>query len=261
MNTKNIEKLVDIIKHLRSPEGCPWDKKQTHKSLKPLMIEECAELLDAIDNKDVPNIREELGDLLMHIIFHSLIAEENKEFNFDDVAKEVSEKMIRRHPHIFGGGTKPDTADEVVILWEEVKAKEKAHKKRLSILDGIPSNLPALNRAEQIQKRAASVGFDWRNVMEVFDKLEEEVAELKDAFAKNDDDEIEEELGDVLFSIVNICRFRNKTNSENILHKTTDKFIRRFHFIEREIKEENNKFSDYSVEQLEEIWQKAKKYV
>ena len=255
---KGIEKLVDIIRHLRSPEGCPWDKKQTHKSLKPLMIEECAELLDAIDNKDVPNIREELGDLLMHIVFHSLIAEENKEFNFDDVAEEVSEKMFRRHPHIFGNHVKPETADEVVILWQEIKAQEKKHKKRLSILDRIPNNLPALNRAEQIQIKAAEVGFDWRNTEEVFDKLEEEIAELRVAFANNNDIEIEEELGDVLFSVVNICRFRDKTNSENILHKATNKFIKRFQFIESEIRKENKVFSDYSIDRLEEIWQKAK---
>ena len=206
-NNDNMKRLIDIIRHLRSPEGCPWDKKQTHKSLKPLTIEELAELHDAIDNKDIPNIREELGDLLMHIVFHSIIAEENNEFNFDDVAKEVSEKMIRRHPHIFGDKNKPDTAEEVVTLWQEIKAEEKKHKKIDSILDNIPANLPALNRAEQVQKKAAKVGFDWRNTCEIFDKLKEEVEELKEAFTNGSDKEIEDELGDVLFSVVNICRF------------------------------------------------------
>ena len=258
---KNIEKLIEIIKHLRSPEGCPWDREQTHISLKPMMVEESAELLDAIDNKDVPNIREELGDLLMHIVFHSLIAEENGEFNFDDIAKEVSEKMLRRHPHIFGDKTKLDTADEVVLLWQEIKAQEKKHKIKRSILDGIPANLPALNRAEQIQIKAAEVGFDWRDINEVFNKLEEEIAELREAFKKNDDKEIEDELGDVLFSVVNICRYRNKTKSEDVLHKVTNKFIRRFSFIEKEIASNNKEFKDYSIDELEEIWQKAKKNV
>jgi tetrapyrrole methylase family protein / MazG family protein len=261
LENKNIEKLVEIIRHLRSPDGCPWDKKQTHESLKPMLVEEAAELLDAIDNKDVPNIREELGDLLMHIVFHSLIAEENGEFNFDDVAKEVSEKMLRRHPHIFGDKTKPDTADEVVLLWQEIKAQEKKHKKILSILDGIPHNLPALDRAEQIQIKAANVGFDWRNTNEVFDKLEEEIAELRVAFKNNSDEEIEDELGDVLFSVVNICRFRDKTKSEDILHSTTDKFIRRFNFIEKEVAKTGKNLEDYSIDKLEELWQKAKNNV
>ncbi|MCF7790558.1 MAG: nucleoside triphosphate pyrophosphohydrolase [Victivallales bacterium] len=258
---KNIDRLVEILRHLRSPEGCPWDRKQSHESLKPLMIDEAAELLDAIDNHDAANLKEELGDLLMHIVFHSLIAEENNEFDFDDVAAEVSEKMLRRHPHIFSDHHKPDTAEEVVSLWKEIKAEENKDKKRKTEFDRIPANLPPLKRAEKVQKKAAELGFDWRNIDEVIDKLEEEIAELKEALAKNNNKEVEDELGDVLFSVVNICRFRQKTEADEILHKTIDKFIRRFKYIEEEIAGQYKKFHDYDIEQLEEIWQKAKKNV
>lgn len=258
---KNIERLIGIIKHLRSPEGCPWDKKQTHVSLKPLMIEEVGELLDAIDNKDFENLREELGDLLMHIILHSIIAEENKEFTFDDVIEEISEKMLRRHPHIFGDKSKPDNADEVVILWEEIKAQENKHKKRISFFDGIPKNLPGLLRAEKIQKKAAKVGFDWRTLDEVIDKLDEEVSELKAAILQENCNKIEEELGDILFSAVNIARFRNKTSTEEIMSRSTDKFVKRFHNIEKQIKENNKEFSDYSIDDLEVMWQNSKRNI
>ncbi len=256
----SIQKLIEVIKHLRSPEGCPWDRKQTHVSLKPMLVEETAELLDAIDAKDDENIREELGDILMHIVFHSLIAEDEKRFTFADVVKEVAEKMERRHPHIFGSAAKLEEADQVVELWKEIKAKEKAAKgiERTSILGGTPKNLPALLRSRDIQKKAAAAGFDWDNESGILDKIDEEILELKNAFNENDEENIDEEIGDILFSVVNLSRFRKGKSAEELLHKTVDKFEKRFQFMEETLSLKDIKMSDCSLAELEKLWQKAK---
>ena len=258
----SIERLVKIVRHLRSPEGCPWDRKQTHESLKPMLIEETAELLDAIDMADTHNIKEELGDILMHVVFHSLLAEEQNLFTFEDVAKEISDKMERRHPHIFGTNPKLNEPDEVVKLWQEIKAEEKAKNKTKysdSIIGRIPKNMPALTRAEMIQKKAHEVGFDWQNKEGVLDKLDEELKELHAAVKSGKTHEIEEEIGDILFSIVNLCRFMKLNSAETLLQKSSDKFAKRFQTIEHLIKEAGKKFEDYSPEEMDALWQKVKK--
>ncbi|HJO92134.1 MAG TPA: nucleoside triphosphate pyrophosphohydrolase [Victivallales bacterium] len=257
----NIDELVSIIRHLRAPDGCPWDRKQTHESLKTLFIEEAAELLDAIDAEDSENIKEELGDLLMHIVFHSQIANENGRFSFEDVVNEVSEKMLRRHPHIFGNNQKLNNPDQVVKLWEEIKSEEKKKKnipQPTSILDGIPNNLPALVRAEQIQEKAAGIGFDWENEQGILIKLDEEIDELKKAYATNNNEEIEEEIGDLLFTLVNLSRFRNRGSSTTLLNKTIDKFKSRFNYIETQVRKDNKYLSDLEIAELEYHWQNSK---
>ncbi len=259
---ENIGRLVDIVRHLRSPEGCPWDRKQTHESLKPMLIEETAELLDAIDMNDIPNIKEELGDVLMHVVFHSILAEENGKFTFEDVVNEISDKMERRHPHIFGNNPKLNNSDDVIKLWQEIKAEERSKNKSRqhnSILDKIPRNMPALARAEMVQKKASEVGFDWQHHDGVLDKIEEELKELRSAIELGNPSNVEEELGDVLFSIVNLCRFKNFNSAENILHSSTNKFTLRFKELEKIISSANNTFSDYSLEELESLWQRVKK--
>ena len=257
---ESIQNLVDVVRRLRSPEGCPWDRKQTHVSLKPMLIEEAAELLDAIDAKDDENIREELGDILMHVVFHSMIAEEEKRFTFSDVVKEIAEKMKRRHPHIFGDVGKISESDKVVELWDRIKAKEKAEKgiEKKSVLDGIPKNLPALLRSRAVQLKLASVGFDWKSTEGVLDKIEEEVQELKKAFQNNDNVNIDEEIGDLLFAIVNLSRFRKRATAEDLLHRAIDKVEKRFRFMEEDLGTKNIKMSDCSIEELEKLWQKAK---
>ncbi|MEI6054622.1 MAG: nucleoside triphosphate pyrophosphohydrolase [Lentisphaerota bacterium] len=259
---ENIGRLVDIVRHLRSPEGCPWDRKQTHESLKPMLVEETAELLDAIDLDDIQNIKEELGDVLMHIVFHSLLAEEKGRFTFEDVVNEISDKMERRHPHIFGNSPKLNDSDEVIKLWQEIKAEERAKNKSkqiTSIMGKIPKNMPALVRAEMVQKKASEVGFDWKYHDGVLDKIEEEFKELRSAIEIGDSANIEEELGDLLFSIVNLCRFKNFNSAENILHTSTDKFTSRFQAIEKIIKDRNKTFNDYSLDELESLWRRVKK--
>lgn len=257
---EKIERLVNIVRHLRSPEGCPWDRKQDHITLKPMLIEESAELLDAIDANDTENIKEELGDILMHIVFHSTIAEENGRFTFSDVINNISEKMERRHPHIFGQRGKINNADEVVELWQQIKAQEKKEANRKeTILGGIPRNLPALFRAEIIQKKISEVGFDWDNIIDVFAKIEEEIKELKEAIAKKDGKNIDEEIGDLLFSIVNYCRFKRGVSAEQLLHHAIDKFVNRFNEVEKKVNESKKAFSEYSIKELDLFWEETKK--
>ena len=259
--TENIQNLVEIIKRLRSPDGCPWDREQTHVSLKPMLVEETAELLDAIDARDDENIREELGDILMHIVFHSLIAEEEKRFTLSDVIDEVAGKMQSRHPHVFGEKPRMTDPDLVVKQWEEIKKEEKASKGivRKSLLAGVPKNLPALLRSRIIQQKAAAVGFDWKNQSDVLEKIDEELLELKKAFKENDEENIDEEIGDLLFSVVNLSRFRKGLSGEELLHKTTDKFEKRFQFIEDKLNSKGKEASKCSIDELEELWQEAKK--
>ncbi len=256
-NSDWIYKLLDVLEELRSESGCPWDREQTHSSLKKHLIEECAELLDSIDDDDDEGICEELGDVLMNIVFHAKIAEHENRFTFDDVAKTVTEKMIRRHPHVFGNKT-ANNVDEVLTLWNIEKTKEKGDRGFTSILDGIPRHMPALLRARELQKRAAKVGFDWQKPEQIIEKIEEELLEVKEALASGDDTHIEEEIGDLLFSVVNLSRFRNATTAEELLARANKKFIQRFQFIERSLTEQKISLKKASIEEMEELWNQSK---
>lgn len=251
-----IDQLVEVMRRLRGPGGCPWDKKQTHASLKKYMIEEGAELMDSIDEGNPDGVCDELGDLLMHITFHSVIAEENDEFSFDDVAKGSVEKMIRRHPHVFGD-VKVEHAEEVPGVWEEMKKKEGRPEKE-SILDGIPDNLPSLLQAEKVQKRGAEFGFDWDNQLQIIEKIDEEIAEVKEAVVNGNEDYIDEEIGDLLFAVVNLARFRKRDSSDELLRLSIRKFKRRFKFIEKSLVESGKSLETATIDEMEEFWNEAK---
>lgn len=240
---------------LRSENGCPWDREQTRESLKPFLIEETYEVLEALDEGDPQKIKEELGDLLFQIIFHCQLAKENGEFDIDDVIKRISEKMIARHPHVFGEA-KFETSEEVLKQWEERKKEE--GKLRESILEGIPKELPSLLRAQRLQARAAKVGFEWRRVEDVMEKLEEEIKEFRDALKRGEQKEIEDELGDVFFVLVNVSRFVG-VNPEDALRKTISKFISRFRYIEMKAADAGKCLSDMTLEEMDALWDEAKK--
>jgi tetrapyrrole methylase family protein/MazG family protein len=253
-----IFELLDVIATLRSENGCPWDKEQTHISMKRFLVEECAELLDAIDDADDEHICEELGDVLLHIAFHARIAEEENRFNFDDVAKAITEKMIRRHPHVFADAQAANSA-EVLEIWRGVKKKEKSPTCDASILDRVPRHMPSLARADELQKRAAKVGFDWSAPEQIVDKIEEELAELKVAMASKDDASIDDEIGDLLFAVANLARFRKRDTSEEVLAQANAKFIRRFQYIERSIREKGGTLEEADINEMERLWNEAKK--
>ncbi|OGV39026.1 MAG: nucleoside triphosphate pyrophosphohydrolase [Lentisphaerae bacterium GWF2_49_21] len=255
-NTNPVGDLVSVMKKLRSDKGCPWDREQTHKTLKKYLVEESAELMDAIDDNDKEGICEELGDLLMHIVFHSQIASENRDFDFEDVAEKITRKMIRRHPHVFAG-KKVGNSEAVIKMWDEIKKDEK--KKRKSLLDGVPRHLPSLLRAHEIQRKAAKVGFDWNNSRQIIEKIEEEISELKNAVRKGDDAEINEEIGDLLFSVVNLARYRNTESAEDIMTRTIQKFERRFRYIEKKLAKINKNPESSSLDEMEKLWIEAKK--
>ena len=223
-------------------------------------MEECAELMDAIDDKDSEGICEELGDLLMHIVFHAQIAEENKTFTFEDVSRGVTEKMIRRHPHVFGDG-KAENSGEVIEMWEVIKKQEKKerNRERKSLMDGIPRHLPSLFRAHEIQRKAAKVGFDWTNSHQIMEKIEEEMRELKKALADGDEKSVNEEMGDLIFSVVNLARFRNEKSAEEILAFTIQKFERRFRYIEDKLASAGKCTEASSPDEMESLWNEAKK--
>jgi tetrapyrrole methylase family protein/MazG family protein len=260
IHTHSIDQLISVMQKLRSEKGCPWDREQTHSSLKKYLMEECAELMDAIDDNDTEGICEELGDLLMHIVFHSRIAEENKSFTFEDVARGVTEKMIRRHPHVFGEG-KAENSGEVIEMWEVIKKQEKKDRNRVrkSLMDGIPRHLPSLLRAHEMQKKAAKVGFDWNNSQQIMGKIEEEMEELKKAIASGDEDSVNEEIGDLVFSAVNLARFRKDKSAEEILALTIQKFERRFRYIEERLASAGKSAESSSLEEMDGLWNEAKK--
>lgn len=256
----NLQKLLDIMEKLRDPkEGCAWDVEQTFDTIAPYTIEEAYEVAEAIDNKDMDALKDELGDLMFQAVFHARMAEEEGHFNFADVIDAISDKMIRRHPHVFGDENYRD-AEEQTIAWEEQKAKERAAKKQKSILDGVTVGLPALTRAVKLQKRAARVGFDWPNTSGVIDKLNEEMAELSEELIakKQDQEKIEEEFGDMMFVYANLARHL-KIDPEQALKKANNKFTRRFNKIEQEIENKQSSFEQFSLNELEELWIKAKK--
>lgn len=255
---ENFQKLLEIMSLLRSEKGCPWDKEQTRDSLKPFLIEETYELLEALDEGEPEKIKEELGDLLFQIIFHCQISKELGEFDINDVIERVSNKMITRHPHVFGtGDEKPkyETPAEVLKQWDDRKKEE--GKLINSIFEGVPKALPSLIKAKRIQERAAKVGFDWRHLDGVMEKLEEEIHEFKDAIKNKDHKEIEEELGDLFFVLVNISRFVG-VNPEDALRKTINKFISRFRYMEMKASHLGKKLSEMTLEELDAFWEETK---
>jgi tetrapyrrole methylase family protein/MazG family protein len=254
--TDNFKDLVALMAKLRGPDGCPWDRKQTPESLKPFLIEECYEVIDALDEGSPPKVREELGDLLFQILFHARIAEERGQFTIHEVIAVNLEKMVRRHPHVFGDA-ELRTDKDVLANWEEIKKKEKGYEERTSVLEGVPRHLPSLLRAHSLQERAARVGFDWSRIDEALPKLDEEMAEFKESLRKEDPAGIEEELGDIFFMLVNISRFLG-VNPEDALRKTISKFIRRFRFIEEHASNAGRALNDMTLDEMERLWQKSK---
>ena len=243
-------RLVEIMDRLR--EECPWDKKQTIDSLRYLTIEEMYELSDAILDKNMDEIKKELGDLMLHIVFYSRIASEKKHFDITDVLNSISDKLIHRHPHIYGDVVANDVK-QVKENWEKLKLKEG----KKSVLEGVPKSLPAIVKAYRIQEKVRGIGFDWQNKNQVWDKFQEEIKEFQREEEKNDTEKMEEEFGDVLFSLVNYSRFVN-VNPEDALEKTNKKFIRRFQFMEQKIKEDGLDLSKLSFEQMNNFWDMAK---
>lgn len=248
--------LEEIAAILRGENGCAWDKEQTSTSLKPYLIEEAYEVYEAIEKGDSDNLKEELGDLLYQVYAHAQIKKEEGDFTIDDVAQGIVTKLVRRHPHVFGNETVKD-AREVIERWEKIKKKEKADRE--SILDGVPSHLPALPKAYRVQQKAARLGFDWEKIDDAAGKLDEEVAEFREALKSPDrnEDAITGEFGDVLFSLVNISRFAG-INPEEALNTTIDKFMTRFKFIEKEAARTGRKLEDMSLQEMDEIWERSK---
>jgi MazG family protein len=263
---ERFEKLVEIMATLRGPNGCPWDKQQDFNSLKPMLVEEVYEVLEAIDNQDFDGLAEELGDLLLHVIFHAQLGKEAGQFDITTVIEKISEKLVRRHPHVFGSES-ASTPEEVIKNWESIKAQEKAEKlknrtpEQRSLLEGIPSKLPAIHEAHQISSRAARVGFDWPDIEGIFDKLQEEVHELKEVISAGGDDtqreRLEDEIGDMLFVMVNIARYL-KIDSESALKRANRKFKARFRYMEGELAKLGKSLEETSLEEMEVLWQKAK---
>lgn len=248
---EEFDKFVDIVRRLR--KECPWDKVQTHETLRRCMLEESYEVIEAIDNSDMDELRKELGDVLLQVVFHGVMAEEEKHFTLEDVIKQESDKLIYRHPHVFGD-VKVNGKEEVLTNWEALKMKEG----RKYILEGIPNELPALFKAFRVQEKVAKVGFDWKDPKPVYDKILEEISELKESVLEEDKENIEMEFGDVLFAIVNYARFIH-VNPEDALRKTIDKFSKRFRKIEEFAEANGRQVSDMTLEEMDVIWENAKK--
>ena len=251
------ERLLGIMQTLRGEPGCPWDKEQTHQSLTPYLVEETYEVLEAIEDEEPLRLKEELGDLLLQIVFHAQIARENGDFDADGVVQSLNEKMIRRHPHVFSDALVSSSA-EVLRNWEEIKLREKGIRRRNSLMDGIPVSLPALLQAERLQGRAAEVGFDWPDLLGPLQKIQEESGELCRAWEQKDPGKVREELGDLLFAVVNVGR-RMGVNCEEALRLSSKKFIERFHFIEEKSRLVEKSLSDLNLEEMDGFWNEAKK--
>ncbi len=262
---KEFDEFVSIVKRLRNE--CPWDREQTHESIRHLLLEETYEVLEAIDEKNYNDLKKELGDLLLHIAFNAVIAEGRGEFDLKDVIESVNQKMISRHPHVFGD-TQVSGTKEVLRNWEHIKLSEGNGKN--SVLQGVPKELPSLTRAYRIQEKASKTGFDWPTGEQVFKKIEEELQEFKEASQKLETastesqqqyrEELEKELGDILYSIVNYARCIN-INPENALRKTIEKFIKRFRYIEDTLRDKGKKITESNLEEMDEIWNEAKKTI
>ena len=249
--------LVQIMARLRGENGCPWDREQTHASIKPYLLEETYEVLESIDENDPAKLEEELGDLALQVVFHAQMADEAGLFTIADVLRGINEKLRRRHPHIFGD-VKADTAQEVLFNWEQIKKLEREKAQgRASLLDGVPRELPALLRAHRLQEKASRVGFDWNEARQVFQKVEEELAELRAAMEGEQPDRMEAELGDLLFSLVNLGRFI-AVNPEEALRKTIARFIARFQYIEEELARRGTAPGQATIEEMDALWAEAK---
>lgn len=249
---KNLEELIDVVAKLRAPDGCPWDREQTHSSLRPNMLEEAYEAIDAIDENNMPHLREELGDVLLQVLLHSQIASENGDFNIEEVAKELKDKLIHRHPHVFGNANVKNS-DEVLANWDKLKAEEKTDRK--SAMDGLSKSQPALMLAQKISKRAVKVGFEWPNEDSLYNCFYSEIEEFKQAKKEQNKEHMEEEYGDILFAAVNLARW-NKIDAEQALLKANKKFEKRF----RKMEELATKpLTDYSFEEFDALWKQAKK--
>jgi len=253
----HFDRLVDIMSRLRSEDGCPWDREQTRESLKPYLIEETYETLEAINSGDETHIMEELGDLLLQIVFHAQLAKESDSFDIHQVCEGICEKLIYRHPHVFGE-INAESPAQALANWERKKRTEKRNSARQSALDGVPKTMPGLLRAMRLQSKAASAGFDWERAGEALDKVDEELEELREACEKGDRDHVEEELGDLLFSLVNVSRWL-KVNPEEALTKTTRKFVERFGYIEKQAAESGKTLDEMTLPEMEELWNEGKK--
>lgn len=273
--SERFSKLIDLMATLRAPNGCPWDRKQTHESLKPYLLEEAYEVLETIDHRDNAKLKEELGDVLLQVIFHSQIASESGTFTIDEVVDHLAAKLVRRHPHVFGdpdAATKPTNGEQVLSQWEEIKrAERQAAGGAQSALDGVPKALPALLRAYQVQARASRVGFDWSHdatgLADIFKKIAEEIGELQAALATaatapspsvSNQDEVAGELGDLLFSLVNLARFL-KVNPEDALRLSTNRFVDRFVLVESQAAEQQRPLSGMTAAELDRLWENAKR--
>ncbi len=262
MNTsfqRSAEKLIqllEIMEKLRSEQGCPWDKEQTFKTLIPFLIEEAYEVVDTLEKSDTSHLKEELGDLLFQIVFHAQLAREENQFDMSEVLQAIIDKLIRRHPHVFGDAKVKDAA-EVIHNWEQIKDAEKKQRLDDSILADVPASFPSLLKAYQLGKKAAKVGFDWPDTIGVFAKIKEEIQELEESIQNKEPMAIHEELGDLFFAIVNLSR-HFKMNPEEALRQTNEKFIRRFQFIEKKIRAEKKSWDDFSLKELDSFWDEAK---
>jgi tetrapyrrole methylase family protein/MazG family protein len=258
----DIQKLVDLVERLRSENGCPWDRVQTRETLKPMLIEEAYEVLDALDSANPAELREELGDLLFQVIFHAQIAHEKREFQLADVIDRLHEKMVRRHPHVFGDADLR-TSQEVLQNWEDIKAAEKGVQSSAdptsekSLLAGIPSRLPALQQAYQMTAKASRVGFDWARLEDILVKLQEEFSELQEACAGGDTEKLAGEVGDLLFVAVNVARFLG-IDPETALARSNRKFSRRFRYVESSIKRQGRELKDATLAEMDSLWEEAK---
>lgn len=254
MEYKNLEELISIIRKLRAPDGCPWDREQTHYSLRPNMIEEAYEAVDAIDDNDMKHLKEELGDVLLQVVLHAQIASEEGAFDIEDVAQELNKKLIHRHPHVFGNA-KIDNSDDVLQAWDKLKAEEKTHRK--SAMDGISRSQAALISAQKISKKAVKQGFEWPDEETLYDCIKSEFQEFKQAKENGDKLNMEEEFGDILFAVVNLARW-NKIDAEQALLKANKKFEKRFRKMEELAKKP---LTEYSLDEYDKLWQQAKKEI
>ena len=255
-NKKDFQDLLDIIETLRNPGGCPWDREQTHESLKSALLEECYEVIDAIENEDEDALIEELGDVLLQVVFHASIGKEDGYFDIMDVIGGISNKMINRHPHVFGN-EEANTAEQVLVNWDEIKKEEKGIKTLTEEMQNIAKSLPATTRAYKVQKKAKKVGFDWDDVNCAMDKVKEELNEIKEVYNCEDKSIIEGEVGDLLFACINVARFL-EVDGELALDKTIKKFIKRFSYIENEAIKNNKNLKDMTLEDMDKLWEEAK---
>lgn len=255
---QKLTELLNVMAQLRGDNGCPWDKEQTHLSLKPCLLEETYELLDALDDGDASKLKEELGDVLLQVIFHAQIASEAGRFTIKEVIELLTDKLVRRHPYVFAGEPLPEDPAAALKQRAQIKANEKKDGEAKSALGNVPKAMPALARAQSVSRRAAHLGFEWPNIDQVWAKVEEEMRELKEAAASGDKNHTGEELGDLLFTMVNIARFLD-VESEEVLAQTVDRFIRRFHHIEARLRQDKKEFDQSTIEEMDGYWEEAKK--